>query len=225
MSTEGVFSLSPPFQLTTYRHIVEKRNKNTQKMSYFCGHMNIMLQHMHFFFIIFAIFVRTAKAAGQENPLVDLSKREYLVELAGYGEEKLSTVLVSGAVLAYACLDEENKIYPLPVSGALVSVTCQTSRNTKSSSAQAQAMTDEYGDFIIDLPSHLHAIPDLDKACLVSVLRVPEDSACPRFLVRKPKAIWLSSAGNGIRTYTAGEIRIQDSREGLSKAGTGKALE
>ncbi|KAK6917880.1 hypothetical protein RJ641_018631 [Dillenia turbinata] len=131
------------------------------------------------------------KAAGRENALMDLSTREYLVELAGYG--------------------------------ALVSVTCQTGRNPKSSSAQA--ITDEYGEFIIDLPSHLHAIPDLDKACLVSVLGLPEDSACSRFFIRKPKAISQSSVGNGIRTYTAGEIRLQDSRAGLPKAGAGEELE
>ena len=54
------------------------------------------------------------------NPLVEFSSREELAEMAGYGEEKLSTVLVSGTVLCEACSDDQNGLTnPQTVSGSL----------------------------------------------------------------------------------------------------------
>ena len=34
----------------------------------------------------------------------------------------------------------------------------------------ANAVTDEFGGFIVDLPSRLHAIPNLEKICRVKIL-------------------------------------------------------
>ncbi|OMO76962.1 Pollen Ole e 1 allergen/extensin [Corchorus capsularis] len=91
--------------------------------------------------------------------------------------------------------------------GALVAVKCQTA--SKSKSGSAQATTDEYGEFVIDLPSHLHGVPDLQKACEVKVLQIPKNSKCRPAFVKKHKGLKFSSIGNGIRTYTSGKIRFQ----------------
>ncbi|KAK9267623.1 hypothetical protein L1049_010054 [Liquidambar formosana] len=176
-------------------------------MSDFGGCHNLVM----FLFILF-FFLGTSKA-GRENPLV-MSSREYMVEMAGYGEEKLSTVLVTGTVLCEACLDGQAQLQPWPV--LTVVVACQTSEK-KGKSSWAQGVTDEYGDFIIDLPSHLHGIPNLDKTCLVKVLRLPKNSLCqPTFRIHK--GIRLSSVGNGIRTYTAGTVRFLHSTPKPSQA-------
>ncbi|KAK1307523.1 hypothetical protein QJS10_CPA10g01796 [Acorus calamus] len=70
-------------------------------------------------------------------------------------------------------------------------------------------MTDEYGDFIVDLPSCLHAVPRLDKSCVVRIVQLPENSTCKRARVDRMKKIRLSSVGNGIRVYTAGTIKFR----------------
>ncbi|KAG5242320.1 hypothetical protein OIU77_029429 [Salix suchowensis] len=177
-------------------------------MSYFSGCNNLvtMMDFIPTIFIFFAITFQ-ASAAKAENPLMEFSSREELVQLAGYGEEKLSTVLVTGTVLCEACLHGENQLHAWPISGALVSVQCHSSakRNKKSS---AQAITDEYGDFLIDLPSHLHGIPHLERTCSVKVLRLPRNSVCRPAHARKQKALKLSSVGNGIRNYSAGEMKF-----------------
>lgn len=90
--------------------------------------------------------------------------------------------------------------------GALVTVYCHNSH--RKTITKTQAFTDEYGDFMVDLPSHLHAIPNLDKTCSVKVLRMPKNSLCRPAYVKKHKALRLSSVGNGIRTYAAGRIRF-----------------
>ncbi|KAH7838160.1 hypothetical protein Vadar_022747 [Vaccinium darrowii] len=138
-----------------------------------------------FFFSFFFLFGSPAAATGREiNPLVDLSNAEDLVQLAGYGYEKLSTVLISGA---------------------LVAVSCHTSGIT-SKSNWAEVATDEFGDFLIDLPSQFHAIPDLNERCVVKVLRLPENSLCHTAFTGKQPELTLSSSRNSIRTYTAGTI-------------------
>lgn len=71
--------------------------------------------------------------------------------------------------------------------------------------------TDEYGEFMVDIPSHLHAIPRLEDACKVRVFNVPKSSRCgnPNAMKRKaPKEIKLSSVGNSIRVYTAGTLKL-----------------
>uniref|UniRef100_A0A2P2P2X1 Pollen Ole e 1 allergen and extensin family protein n=1 Tax=Rhizophora mucronata TaxID=61149 RepID=A0A2P2P2X1_RHIMU len=164
-----------------------------------------------FFFFSSIIFLQTSSMAQEEivNPLYGFSSREEMVQLAGYGEEKLSTVLVTGTVLCEACLHGEPYIRSWPVSGALVAVHCRTGRKW-SKTTSARAVTDEYGDFLIDLPSHLHAMPNLDRTCLVKVLRTPKNSSCRPAYGRKNKALVLSSFGKGIRTYTAGKIKFLD---------------
>ncbi|KAG5252407.1 Pollen Ole allergen and extensin family protein [Salix suchowensis] len=127
-------------------------------------------------------------------PWHEFSNREELVQLAGYGEERLSTVLVTGTVLCEACLHGGTQlIHARPVSGALVNVECHTGGKWSKTSS-SQAVTDEYGDFLIDLPSQ--------------VLRFPQNSVCRPAHARKQKALELSSVGNGIRNYSAGEIKF-----------------
>uniref|UniRef100_A0A803NYL7 Pollen Ole e 1 allergen and extensin family protein n=1 Tax=Cannabis sativa TaxID=3483 RepID=A0A803NYL7_CANSA len=127
----------------------------------------------------------------QENQLFGAYNGEELSSIAGYGEEKLSTVLVTGSVLC-----------------ALVGVTCHIN-GQKGKSSWIKGVTDEYGDFTIDLPSHLHAIPHLDRKCSVKILRIPKNSLCKPAYVKRHKSLSLSSVGNGIRTYDAGTVRFQ----------------
>ena len=87
-------------------------------MSHFCGfHKFVVL------FIIFFIFFAAASALGaraaQENLLFEVSSREELVQIAGYGEEKLSTVLVTGSIHCEACLHADDQLRAWPVSGSL----------------------------------------------------------------------------------------------------------
>ncbi|XXG55490.1 hypothetical protein AAC387_Pa03g3150 [Persea americana] len=131
-----------------------------------------------------------------------------MARTAGYGDEKLSSVLVTGTLLCEACLDGEAQSRAWHVPGASVVVTCKIGRK-RGKMNWAVGTTDEYGDFIVDLPSHLHANPRLEKACMVRVLRLPKSSACWKVFPGKPKGIRLSSVGNGIRTYTTGTVRLQ----------------
>ncbi|KAK3039807.1 hypothetical protein RJ639_027120 [Escallonia herrerae] len=177
-------------------------------MNHFRGCNNLVItMSLIFLFFCFFFLGTPVIAAGRENPLVELSSAEDLTEVAGYGEEKLSTVLVSGTILCEACLDEKARLPPRPVSGAQVAVSCHTG-GRKRKSKIVRGSTDEFGDFLIDLPSHLHAIPNLEKLCLLKVLQLPKNSLCrPAFTV-KHKRIKLSSVGNGIRTYTAQRIHL-----------------
>ncbi|KAF9679340.1 hypothetical protein SADUNF_Sadunf06G0004900 [Salix dunnii] len=208
-------------------------------MSYFSGRTNLVTK-MNFISTVFIFFTITfqASTAKAKNPLMEFSSREELVQLAGYGEEKLSTVLVTGTVLCEACLHAENQLHAWPISvavamlrqlqneakyrdiarndiaknfecprGALVSVQCHSSTK-RSKKSSAQAITDEYGDFLIDLPSQLHGIPHLERICSVKVLRLPQNTVCRPAHARKQKALKLSSVGNGIRNYSAGEIKF-----------------
>ncbi|XP_021719839.1 uncharacterized protein LOC110687490 [Chenopodium quinoa] len=145
--------------------------------------------------------------------VLEMSSRDEMVQMAGYGEEKLSTVLITGSVICYeACLAAKHgnhhqlKLPPQPISGALVGAECQANKKVKSPS-WAKTVTDEYGEFMIELPSNLHGIPNLDKKCSVKILELPKDSPCHLSTV-KNKEIKLSSVGNGIRTYTTGKIEL-----------------
>ncbi|XP_077216707.1 uncharacterized protein LOC143851242 [Tasmannia lanceolata] len=158
-----------------------------------------------FFFFFFFLFSSASSIIQPQNQI--LSRAEHVFE-AGYGEEKLSSVLVTGTVLCDSCLHGETQTRTWQVRGALVAVTCKTGRK-RGNVKGARASTDEYGDFIIDLPSHLHAIPKLDKLCMVRVLRLPKSSSCRQGFLKKTREIRLSSVGNGIRTYTTGVIRFE----------------
>ncbi|KAK8487463.1 hypothetical protein V6N13_032615 [Hibiscus sabdariffa] len=148
--------------------------------------------------------ILVAVASGEEmvikKPILyELSSREEMVHMAGYGEEKLSTVLVTGSVVCEAC-----QLPSQPISGAVIAVKCKTK-----SAGTTHATTDGYGDFIIDLPSYLHGIINLEKMCSIRIMRIPKKSMCRPALVKKHKRLRLSSVGNGIRTYTAGKIKLQ----------------
>ncbi|KAF3451886.1 hypothetical protein FNV43_RR07982 [Rhamnella rubrinervis] len=173
------------------------------KMSNFCGCNSIV------FFLIF-FFVGVVSMAEQENQLFGLYSRDDMVQIAGYGEEKLSTVLITGSVHCEACLHEDDQFHAWPVSGALVGMNCHIN-GKKRKSSWVHVVTDEFGDFTIDVPSNLHSIPNLDKSCRVKVLRVPKNSMCQPAYVRRHKGLRLSSTGDGIRTYNTGRIRFQDS--------------
>lgn len=89
---------------------------NTKKMSNFCGSHNLVM-----FTICFMIFTITATSMAtdiEEDPLYELNSQEEMVHLAGYGEEKLSTVLVTGSVQCQACLHgHEAQLTEWPISG------------------------------------------------------------------------------------------------------------
>ncbi|KAF5182415.1 Pollen ole e 1 allergen and extensin family protein [Thalictrum thalictroides] len=152
--------------------------------------------------------MQKSTARPENNPLVELSSRSELVELAGYGEEKLSSVVVTGTVVCEACLDKEIGVYAYPVSSAMVAVSCKNGRGKMKKNNCVHEKTNEYGDFMIDLPSHLHAIPSLHKACVVKVFGLPKDSPCKKLPIGA-KRIKLLSNRNNIRTYTVGGIRLQ----------------
>ncbi|OVA02188.1 Pollen Ole e 1 allergen/extensin [Macleaya cordata] len=159
------------------------------------------------FFFQFLFLVRPSMSSfGEENPLVEFSSRSDLVEMAGYGEQKLSSVLVTGTVICDVCLGREADIHAWPVSGALVGVSCKSEGNKKTN--LVKEITDDYGEFNIDLPSHLHGIPNLDKSCIVRVLRLPKSSPCRPSFIKKPEMIKLSLADNGIRTFTTGRLKL-----------------
>ncbi|RZC65884.1 hypothetical protein C5167_009576 [Papaver somniferum] len=160
---------------------------------------------------LFLLSVQYSAVAGQENPLFESSNHLEMVQLAGYGHDKLSSVLVSGTVLCGACLPgEADEDRSSPIADAAVAVTCKTGGKRKKH-CEAKGVSDEYGEFIIDLPSELHAHPNLDKVCTVRVTSLPKNSPCSHhhFLLRKPKVIRLASVGNSIRMYTAGTMTFK----------------
>ncbi|KAL5715603.1 hypothetical protein ACHQM5_017402 [Ranunculus cassubicifolius] len=170
-------------------------------MSRFHGYFLVML--------LVSSMVATPVSGQHENPLAELSTRSQLVELAGYGEEKLSSVVVTGTVVCEACLEGEARPYVIPVSGALVGILCKNGKKNMKHTWAEEAGTNEYGDFLIDLPSHLHAIQSLEKACFVKVLRLPKISPCKRVPNKNYTRIMLQSAQNNVRTYiTVGDIRV-----------------
>lgn len=147
-----------------------------------------------------------------------------MTEGAGYGMEKLSTVLVTGSVECDACLARNIAKHPHPISAAVVGVACSSTRDRRKV-IRARGVSDQYGDFIIDLPSDLHANPYLDRTCIVTILKVPKKSLCKPTFVEKHKAISLSSVGNGIREYTSGTIRLHNLKHTTSKDCAKRATE
>ncbi|CAK8564482.1 unnamed protein product [Lathyrus sativus] len=178
-------------------------------MSYF--HANNVLV-MFFFLSLLSLLNNTVTGFSEhDHSLMDsLSSRKEVVEIAGYGEEKLSTVLITGSLHC----EPNHHPHAWPIPGAWVAVNCQShGSERKGKSMVAKGVTDEFGDFMVDLPSYLHAIPNLEKTCRVKVHKIPKGSLCrPTRQVRKHNGLFkLSSIGNGIRTYDAGNIRIQHS--------------
>ncbi|KAK3433619.1 hypothetical protein EUGRSUZ_L00154 [Eucalyptus grandis] len=164
---------------------------------------------MTIFFIFFIFLVVSDGAASTEGSLLEFSSQDELVEMAGYGVKKVSTVLVAGSVSCVARLPgaAHHRLHAWPVSGALVGVKCQKSKS-RISSNWTRGSTDEFGDFTMDLPSHLHAVPDLPKKCSVRLLRVPRSSPCRPTHGHRHKRLKLASVRDGVRTYKAGNIRL-----------------
>ncbi|KAK7387664.1 hypothetical protein VNO78_22452 [Psophocarpus tetragonolobus] len=150
------------------------------------------------------LFMVLSGAGAEENPFLELlSSRDEVAKIAGYGEDKLSTVLITGSVNCEASLQPHASPSIFPLQGAWVGVKCGRKEMV------GGGVTDEFGEFMIDLPSHLHAIPNLEKLCTLKIHRIPKASLCGRPLhVSKHKGLILSSFGNGIRTYHAGNIRL-----------------
>ncbi|XP_054778787.1 uncharacterized protein LOC129286779 [Prosopis cineraria] len=165
-----------------------------------------------FLLLCIVVFLQSpvpASAAGEdtEGDLFQLLSRKEMVQMAGYGEEKLSTVLVTGSVHCEAHDlhgKADQQIHAWPIPGASVAVNCHSHGSEwRGKSTVARGITDEYGDFMIDLPSYLHAIPNLEKICRVKVHQIPKNSQCQLAYVKRHKKLRLSTFGNGIRTYSA----------------------
>ncbi|EYU27658.1 hypothetical protein MIMGU_mgv1a025896mg [Erythranthe guttata] len=140
--------------------------------------------------------------------LGELSGREELVKWAGYGEEKLSTVVIGGKLLCHAgaAPNDKTSIQPYPISGIYI----HKYGKKKGLKWAGRGSTDSSGEFQIDVPSHLHANPNLENICHVRVLRLPSSSAyrqsCTRNHGKKP--IKLDSVGEGVRSYTTHNINL-----------------
>ncbi|OEL25163.1 hypothetical protein BAE44_0013818 [Dichanthelium oligosanthes] len=133
--------------------------------------------------------------------------------IAGYGEEPVSSVSVSGQVACELCIRPGSDLLAFELPGAKVAVLCKTDDGPDDQVANPTfARTDEFGNFTIDLPSQLHAIPNLERACAVKVLQLPADSSCR--LHHCPSTNYglrLSSEEHGVRAYTTGVMRLQNS--------------
>ncbi|CAA2981878.1 Hypothetical predicted protein [Olea europaea subsp. europaea] len=176
-------------------------------MSHFRG-CNTLVNMIFFIFLLLLCPGTLSTAAGQEKSIIELpTVNEDLVNWAGYGEEQLSRVLITGELLCHGDRNHKDSVHPLPVSDASIAVFCGTS-SSETRKSYAMGKTNGYGEFHIDLPSHLHAIPNLEKICLVKVLHLPKTCSCRHAFTGKHKGIELTSIGEGIRTYTAHKIHL-----------------
>ncbi|KAM0862539.1 hypothetical protein ACQ4PT_045196 [Festuca glaucescens] len=156
--------------------------------------------------LLLILLLGTAVAAAGRPMELYFSPAE-LARVAGYGEELVSSVSVSGQVACELCLRPGSDLLTFELPGYKVAVTCATEGpNTMANSAFAT--TDEYGNFTIELPSRLHATPCLENACSVKVLELPPDSAC-RVSGSRSYGLRLTSSEDGRRVYTTGVIRLQ----------------
>ncbi|XP_073128670.1 uncharacterized protein [Henckelia pumila] len=159
-------------------------------------------------FLVFIVIIICVETPVEARRILNSEVDELLVDWAGYGEEKLSTVVISGKLVCHAGANDQISIHvPNPVSGASMAVFCVTN-GSWTKKLWAKGKTDSYGEFIIDLPSHLHAIPNLEKTCQVKVLHLPKNSPCRQSFTGKHKGIKLSSRHEGVRTYTTNNIHL-----------------
>lgn len=88
-------------------------------MSYSCGSGSKLVRMMSYLMIIIIFLLEGSMAEEEEmSSSYELSTREELVQMAGYGEEKLSTVLVTGSVLCEACLHgQDDQLRAWPITG------------------------------------------------------------------------------------------------------------
>ncbi|KAL8160819.1 hypothetical protein V2J09_012308 [Rumex salicifolius] len=164
-----------------------------------------------------------ASASGRATSMMPVFTGDESIRIAGYGEEKLSTVIVTGTLLCSPC--SVHRLQLIPISGALVAVTCNSNSHHKTGMKKPsliKGITNKNGEFGIDMPSHLHAIADLHKACSLKVLSLPKHSPCgpAAFKARKHRRheIVLSSVGNGVRTYSAGTLQFRPHGDALENA-------
>ncbi|CAN6875653.1 unnamed protein product [Brassica oleracea] len=136
--------------------------------------------------------------------------RTEMVEMAGYGEQKLSSVIIAGSLL---CDTSRPHLPSIAIPGtylfmsATVAIKCHT--GYKRRSKWIKAVTDDLGEFEIDLPSQLHAIPDMENTCVVKPVHVPKLYRCNHRSTNTHKRIKLVSSTNGFRVYTSGKIKLQ----------------
>ncbi|CAN6477811.1 unnamed protein product [Victoria cruziana] len=124
-----------------------------------------------------------------------------LARLAGYGEEKLSSVLIRGSVLCNPCMGSNAE----SVSGAMVILRCRRGRKT----VRIEGLADKWGEFTIELPSELHAWPMLETSCKVTVPQMPKNSGCYSGHHMEPRSAMKELSGsNGLRVYDAGTLWI-----------------
>nr|GMD83929.1 uncharacterized protein LOC109174501 [Ipomoea batatas] len=170
--------------------------------------IRVMASPLLLAFLFFVILESPATA----NLIIDeVYSREELVKIAGYGEDKISTVQIEGKVVCQTCSDGADERSSLhPISGASVGILCSRS-GRRASYSWVKGSTDEHGGFLIDLPSHLHAIPNLENTCLVRVLHLPKASICTQYYFSrapKYKGIQLIGVQEGTRSYTTHTIHL-----------------
>ncbi|CAH2046015.1 unnamed protein product [Thlaspi arvense] len=151
-----------------------------------------------FLFFFFFFFNGAFAAEGK------IWTRTEMVEMAGYGEQKLSSVIITGSLL---CNTSRPHLPSIAIPGATVAIKCHT--GFKRRSKWHKAVTDDLGEFEIDLPSQLHAIPNLENACFIKPVHVPKHYRCYHTSTNIHKRIKLVSSTNGFRVYTSGKIRLQ----------------
>jgi hypothetical protein len=131
------------------------------------------------------------------------------IEFAGYGEEKLSKVVVVGNVFCDTCLKHQfSRESSHVITGALVALECRINRKTTASVTVGES--DEYGDFSVEVPSLFHPEERMNR-CSVRLLKSSEGSCNTPSTTVASKLTFISNS-NGVRTYTAGSLsyRSQD---------------
>ncbi|KFK31357.1 hypothetical protein AALP_AA6G101900 [Arabis alpina] len=161
---------------------------------------------MRSFLLFFFFFLNGAFAASGK-----IWSRTEMVEMAGYGEQKLSSVIITGSLL---CDSSNPRLHSIAIPGATVAIKCNN--GSKRRSKWIKAVTDEFGEFEIDLPSQLHAIPNLENTCLIKPVHVPKLYRCYHTSTNIHKRIKLVSSTNGFRVYSSGKIRLQQGRSSRS---------
>ncbi|KAF2576588.1 hypothetical protein F2Q70_00002329 [Brassica cretica] len=150
-------------------------------------------------FLLFFFLFHLAFAAARK-----IWSRTEMLEMAGYGEQKLSSVIITGSLI---CNTSPSHLHSIAIPGATVAIKCHT--GYKRRSKWTKAVTDDLGEFEIDLPSQLHAIPDLENTCVIKPIHVPELYRCHHNSTNTHKRIKLVSSTNSFRVYTSGKIRLQ----------------
>ncbi|KAH9329406.1 hypothetical protein KI387_001514, partial [Taxus chinensis] len=111
------------------------------------------------------------------------------VEFAGYGEERVSNVVVEGNVACEAC----NSINR----GGVVGLECRINIDDELQLVQV-AESDEYGDFRMEVPSGFHT-EERVNTCSVRVL----SSSCMASTHNSSKLVLMATDRDGVRIYTS----------------------